>query len=283
MDLSVIIISYNEKELLKKCLRSVLLSQTDFSFEVIVTDSGSVDGTAAMVREEFPHVRLLDNQKNLGFSKGNNVAIKIATGRLVLLLNADTEIRPDTLDLSVKYMDAHPDVGAMGGKVLLATGELDPSARRKFPNPVNSFLRLFGLKKLSDYNINAPIDEEMEVDAIMGAYFMTRRDVIDRVGMLDEEFFMYGEDLDWCWRIKKAGYKIMYYPAAEIIHYKYGASKSIPFRTIGWAHDAMKIFYRKHYASDHNALFNGLIYLGIELRKYFVLAKNLFRNKKSIH
>lgn len=283
MDLSVIIISYKEKDLLRKCLRSVLASKTSFLFEVIVIDSASLDGTVEMVRAEFPNVKLLDNQINLGFSKGNNVAIKQATGRLILLLNADTEINPETLDLSVKYMDEHPQVGAMGCKVLLPSGKLDPSARRKFPNPLNSFYRLFGLKRLSDYNIEAPIDQEMEVDAIMGAYFMTRKSVIDQVGVLDEDFFMYGEDLDWCWRIKDAGFKIMYYPAAQITHFKYGASQTVPFRTINWSHAAMKIFYQKHYAKDHNPIFNQLVYLGINLRKYFVMAKNLFVNKKTTH
>jgi GT2 family glycosyltransferase len=282
MDLSIIIISYNEKELLRKCLRSVLASITDFKFEVIVTDSGSTDGTRELMQNEFLNIKFLDNQKNLGFSKGNNVAIAQASGKMILLLNADTEVRPDTFSLSVKYMNAHPQVGALGCRVLLPNGSLDPSARRNFPNPVNSFLRLFGLKKFSNYNINGPIEEEMEVDAIMGAYFLTRREVIDKVGMLDEEFFMYGEDLDWCYRIKQAGYKIMYYPGAQITHFKYGASKTVPFKVIRWAHDAMKIFYRKHYAQNHNGLFNQLVYGGINLRMVFVYAINLLRNKRSV-
>ncbi len=283
MDLSIIIITYKERELLRKCLESVFASKTDFQFEVIVTDSDSQDGSVEMVREKFPQAKVLDNRKNLGFSKGNNVAIRQAQGRLVLLLNADTTIHPDALDLSIKYMDSHPAVGALGAKVLLPNGELDKAARRKFPNPWNSFLRLFGFRKLSDYNISAPIDQELEVDAIMGAYFLVRRSVIDQVGMLDEEFFMYGEDLDWCWRIKQAGHKIVYYPSAQITHYKYGASKNIPFRTIKWAHTAMKIFYRKHYAPAHSELFNQLIYLGIDLRMYLVMLVNLFRKKKTVH
>ncbi len=283
MDLSVIIITYKEREFLKKCLESVFASKTDFSFEVIVTDSASFDGSVEMVKQDFPQAKVLDNQVNLGFSKGNNVAIKEATGDYILLLNADTTVMVDTFDLSLKYMKSHPEVGALGGKVLLPTGELDRAARRKFPNPVNSFLKLFGLKKFSDYNITAPIDQESEVDAIMGAYFMVPKSVIDKVGVLDEEFFMYGEDLDWCWRIKKAGYKVIYYPAAEITHYKYGASKSIPFKTIRWAHSAMKIFYKKHYASEYNWLFNQLVYLGITIRMYLVILVNLFKHKKSVH
>ncbi len=283
MDLSVIIITYKERELLRQCLQSVFASKTDYKFEVIVTDSDSQDGSVEMVREKFPQAKVLDNRKNLGFSKGNNVAIKQAEGRLILLLNADTTIAPDALDLSIKYMDTHPTVGAMGGKILLPNGELDKAARRKFPNPWNSFLRLFGLRQFSDYNITAPIDQEVEVDAIMGAYFLVRKSVIDQVGSLDEEFFMYGEDLDWCWRIKAAGHKIMYYPKVQITHYKYGASKTIPFRTTKWAHTAMKIFYRKHYADAHNELFNQLVYLGIDLRMYLVMLVNLARRKKSVH
>jgi GT2 family glycosyltransferase len=283
MDLSVIVITYKERELLRNCLKSVFASETNFKFEVIVTDSNSQDGSVEMVQNEFPEAKVLDNQKNLGFAKGNNVAIKQAAGRLILLLNADTTINPDTLDLSVKYMDAHPEVGAMGGKVLLANGELDKACRRKFPNPWNSFLRLFGFKQFSNYNISTPIDHETEVDAITGAYFLIRKSVIDQVGLLDEEFFMYGEDLDWCWRIKQAGYKIMYYPKAEIIHYKHGASRSIPFRTINWAHRAMKIFYRKHYGPQHPWIFNQLIYLGITIRMYLVMLVNLFRKNKSVH
>jgi len=165
----------------------------------------------------------------------------------------------------------------------LPDGSLDKAARRNFPNPWNSFLRLFGLRKFSNYNINAPIDQEMEVDAIMGAYFMVRKEVIDKVGLLSEDYFMYGEDLDWCWSIKKAGWKIVYFPKAEITHYKYGASRSIPFRTIKWAHTAMKIFYRKHYASDHLFLFNWFVYMGINIRMVLVLSVNFFRNKKSVH
>lgn len=283
MDLSIIIVSYNEKELLRKCLKSVFASKTDFSYEVIVSDNGSADCTIEMIRQEFSNVKLLDNKKNLGFSKGNNVAIREAVGRLILLLNADTEVRPDTFDLSIKYIDSHPAVGAMGCKVLLPNGQLDKAARRKFPNPWNSFLRLFGLRKFSDYNITIDPDLETEVDAITGAYFLTRKSVVDQVGMLDEEFFMYGEDLDWCWRIKEAGHKVMYYPGAEVTHYKYGASRAIPFRTIKWAHNSMKIFYRKHYAPKYPWLFSQLVYAGIALRMFLVLFVNLFRNKKTVH
>lgn len=283
MNLSVIIITYKERELLKKCLQSVFASVTSYKYEVIVTDSNSQDGSVEMVQKDFPQAKVLDNKVNLGFSKGNNVAIKQAQGKYILLLNADTTVQIDTLELCVRYMEEHNDVGALGCKVLLPNGELDKACRRKFPNPANSFLRLFGLAKYSDYNIHTPIDQEMEVDAIMGAYFLTRKSVIDEIGMLDEEFFMYGEDLDWCWRIKEAGHKIVYYPKAQITHYKYGASKSVPFRVIRWAHTAMKIFYRKHYAKKYPWIFNQVVYLGINVRMGLLFVINIFSKKKRVH
>jgi len=283
-DLSIILVNYNTKELTRKCLESVFSSVASYKFEIILSDNGSTDGSVEMIRDKFPQVKLIENKANLGFSKGNNVAIKQASGRLILLLNTDTEIRPDTLDLSIKYMDGHPDVGILGAKILLPDGKLDEACRRRFPNPWNSFLRLFGFREFSDYNYqNISVDQEMEVDAVVGAYLMIRKSVIEKIGLLDEEYFMYGEDLDWCWETKKAGFKIVYYPRAEITHYKYGSSQQIPFRTSRMAHTAMKIFYRKHYAKGHNWLFNQFVYLGITLRMYLVLIVNIFRNKKTVH
>lgn len=283
MDLSVIILNYNTRDILRRALAAVFASQTNYQYEVLVADNGSQDGSQEMVRREFPQVKLIKNNANLGFSKGNNAAIKQANGKYILLLNSDTEVADDALDLSVKYLMEHPQVGALGAKLLLPNGELDQATRRKFPNPWNSFLRLFGFKKFSDYNINADIDQESEIDATVGAYIMVPKAVIDKVGMLDEEFFMYGEDLDWCWRIKEAGYKIVYYPKAMVKHYKYGSSQSIPFFIIRQAHEAMRIFYRKHYSTQHNFLLNALVYFGISIRMYLVMLVNIFRNKKSVH
>lgn len=283
MDLSIIIVNYNTKDLLKKCLRSVFESKTQFQFEVFVSDNGSSDSSLEMIKREFPQVQLIENKKNLGFSKANNVALMQAQGQFLLLLNSDTEVAPDALDLSVKYMDSHQQVGVMGGKVLLPDGTLDKACRRRFPNPKNAFLRLFGFKKFSDYNLEGSLDQEAEVDSVMGAYLMVRKSIADQIGFLDEVFFMYGEDLDWCWRVKKAGYKVVYYPRAQIVHFKYGSAQTVPFRTIRLAHQAMWIFYRKHYAKKYNFIFNQLVHLGISLRMYLVLALNLFRKKKIVH
>lgn len=283
MDLSIIIVNYNTKDLLQKCLQSVFSSRTDYHFEVLVSDNGSSDNSQDMVKQEFPQVKLIENRMNLGFSKGNNVAIKQASGKYILLLNSDTEVKPDTFDLCIRRTEQDQSIGVLGCKVLLPDGSLDSACRRKFPNPWNSFLRLFGLKKFSDYNITAPIDEEIEVDAVMGAFMMVRKSVIDQVGLLDEEFFMYGEDLDWCFRIHVSGFRILYYPKAQITHYKYGSAQKQAFQTIRLAHQAMKIFYRKHYAKKHSWIFNQLVYLGISLRMLLVLIANIFRNKKTVH
>jgi GT2 family glycosyltransferase len=260
-----------------------LASQTSFKVETIVSDNGSTDGSVEMVKAEFPNVCLIENKANLGFSKGNNVAIKVAQGRLVMLLNTDTVVQSDAFDKMIRKIDSDKRIGALGPKILLANGELDPSARRNFPNPANAFLRLFGLKKFSNYNITGPVDQEMEVEAIMGACMIVPMSVIHKVGMLDEEFFFYGEDLDWCYRIKEAGYKIVYYPAAEILHLKSASSRNIPFKIVKVAYTAMKIFYRKHYAPKYPAPFNWLVYAGITFRMYAVMFVNLFRKNKSVH
>jgi GT2 family glycosyltransferase len=283
MDLSVIILNFNTKKLLYDCLKSVLASTGPYQIETIVSDNGSTDGSIEMVKSEFPQVKLLENNANLGFSKGNNVAVRVSQGRHIMLLNSDTVVQPDAFEKMIAKADTDRTIGALGPKILLASGELDPSARRNFPNPANAFLRLFGLSKLSNYNITGPIDQEMEVEAIMGACMLVPRAVIDKVGMLDEEFFFYGEDLDWCYRIKEAGYKIVYYPKAEILHFKSASSRNIPFKIVRVAYDAMKIFYRKHYAPKYPAPFNWLVYAGINLRMYLVLLINLFRSHKSVH
>lgn len=283
MDLSVIIVNYNTKELLKRCLASVFSSKTKYSFEVLVSDNGSQDASSEMVKNQFPQVSLIENKKNLGFSKGNNIALKRAHGRYLLLLNSDTEVRPDTFERSLSYMNEHGEVGILGCKVLLPDGSLDPACRRRFPNPANSFLRLFGLKRFSDYNIGGDVDAALEVDAVMGAYLMIRKVALDKIGFLDEEYFMYGEDLDWCWRAKFAGFKVVYYPKAQIVHYKYGSSQKTSAKIIVFSHQAMKIFYRKHYAQKNAWALNQLVYLGISLHQGLVLAKNLFRKKKAVH
>lgn len=283
MELSIVIVNYNTKELTLKCLRSVFASQTNYEYEVFVVDNASKGDDVEVFKKEFPQAIVISAKKNFGFAGGNNIALRQAQSKYILLLNSDTEVQPDTLNKSIQYMDAHSQVGAMSCKVLLPDGSLDKACRRKFPNPWNSFLRLFGMRKFSNYNFFGDLNQIQEVDAVAGAFIMVRKEAIDKVGLLDEEYFMYGEDLDWCWRIKEAGYKIMYVPESSITHFKYGSSRLVPFKMIRSAHNAMKIFYRKHYAEQYNWLFNQFVYFGINLRMFLVLIVNIFRNKKSVH
>jgi GT2 family glycosyltransferase len=283
LDLSVVIVSYNTVGLLRRCLGSVLASRTGRRFEVIVADNGSSDGSVSMLRAEFPGVVCLDQGENLGFARACNAAMERARGRYLLLLNPDTEVRGDTLEASVRYLESYPDVGILGCKVLLPDGRLDRACRRRFPNPRNAFLRLFGMARLSDYNVEGPIDREADVDAVTGAFLLIPRAVADRVGPLDEDFAMYGEDLDWCWRVKAAGFRVVYYPGAEITHVKSASAQTAPTRTVRQAHDAMRVFYRKHYAAHSPWVVNQLVYLGIRLRMVFVLTANVFRSRKAVH
>lgn len=280
MDLSIIILSFNSKTDLQRLLPSVFASVGNFSFEVIVVDNGSTDGTLDSLKR-LKDLKIIAN-KNNGFSHGNNLGIKQAQGKYLLILNPDTELKSNTLATMLNLMENRPEVGIAGCKILLPTGKLDLACRRRFPNPWNSFKRLFLLNN-RDYNYsNIPIDQEMEVDSVVGAFMLVRKTVVDKIGLLDEKFFMYGEDLDWCWRCKAAGFKVWYYPKAVITHYKGSSSKKIPFRALRWFHDAMWIFYSKHYASQYIFLFNWAVWVAIYLRLAGLAAINFFRKEKFV-
>jgi GT2 family glycosyltransferase len=214
IDLSIIILAYNSKVDLKRLLSSVFASETRFSFEVIVVDNGSTDGTSAETISLFSgqnKVIYIQNQ-NSGFAHGNNVGIKRALGNYILLLNPDTVVRPDTFQTVLDFMENNSDVGVTGCKVVRPDGSLDLACRRRFPNPWNSFKRLF-LMSNKDYNYtDFNENKSMAVDSVMGAFLLIRKSVVDKIGLLDESFFMYGEDLDWCWRVKEAGFKVWYHP-----------------------------------------------------------------------
>lgn len=273
MDLSVIIVSFNTRDKLRSCLAAVFASQTKFSFEVFVVDNASQDGSAGMVEEAFPNVKLLQNQENRGFGAANNQAIRLATGRLILLLNSDVNVAEDTFDKMVAYMDNDNTVGIAGCKVVKPDGTLDLACRRSFPNLANSLARITGLSflfprsRLASYNLTfLPEDEIAEVDSVMGAFLLIRREVIGKIGLLDEEYFMYGEDLDWCYRAKRAGFRVMYVPITTVLHDKGSSSRKAPRKTLYEFHRAMRIFYRKHYARQHNFFINILVYTGIWIR-----------------
>lgn len=283
LELSIIIISYKSKKHLEVLLPSIFSSVTEFSYEVIVVDNDSQDGTVEWLAAEqlndlrFKDLKIIRNQ-NTGFSRGNNLGIKQSTGRYVLLLNPDTKLEKDSLDVMLKFMESRQDVGVGGCKLVKADGKLDLACRRRFPNPWNAFQRLF-LGNNTNYNYSdVSEDESMEVDSVVGAFMLIRREVLDIVGLFDEEFFMYGEDLDYCWRVKKAGYKVWYYPKAICHHYKGESSRKIASKALRWFYGSMWIFYNKHYAKTYPFVLNWIVYLGIYARMRLLLLINYFKS-----
>jgi GT2 family glycosyltransferase len=292
---ALIILNYNTRDLLRAAIRSIFASSTSHLLSVYVVDNASPDGSADMVAAEFPQVRLIRADHNGGFAYGNNLALAevLDAGaaapsqgeRFVMLLNPDAALEPDALDLLVSYLQQHPMVGAVGPRVVLPDGSLDLACRRSFPTPEVSFYRMIGLSRLfprsrrfGRYNLSYldPL-EETPVDSLVGAAMLVREKVVREVGLLDEAFFMYGEDLDWCFRIKAYGWQIVYYPRALVHHHKRAASTKRAVPSIRAFYDAMRIFHRKHYARHTPALLNVVIELGVTAKENWTLAVNRLR------
>jgi N-acetylglucosaminyl-diphospho-decaprenol L-rhamnosyltransferase len=288
LDLTIVIVNYNVRDLLRDCLRSVLASTGELAYEVVVVDNCSSDGSAEMVAAEFPSVRLLVSTRNDGFAAANNRGIRAARqSRYIMLLNPDTVVSPDGLRGLVDFMDAHPDAGVVGPKLVKADGSLDLACRRSFPNPRVAFYHAFGLDKLfpksrefARYNLTFLDEDQLsQVDCVVGAAMLVRRTAIEQAGLLDESFFMYGEDLDWAYRIRQHGWAVFYNPEVVIVHYKGQSSRQRSVRSILAFYNAMLIFHRKHYAARTFFAVNCAIMAGIGLRCLLALAANLFRPK----
>ena len=283
LDLAIIIVNYNTRDLLRVCLDSVYASSGEFSFHVTVVDNASDDGSIEMVQTEFPQARAIAAPRNGGFAYANNIGLRAygfgqkkpsaALPRYALLLNPDTELPPTALSEMLALMDSRPDIGAAGPRLILPDGSLDKACRRSFPSPASFIYRGLGLSKLfphnprfAQYNLTyLPEDQETEVDSVVGAFMLVRREALEAVGLLDEAFFMYGEDLDWAFRIKQAGWKIWYYPKVVVYHHKGAASRG-NVRVRRAFYEAMAIFVRKHYRSQTNALLYYLIMAGIAVK-----------------
>ena len=283
-DLGVVILNWNTRDYLRKCLASVFASR-GVTMRVVVVDNASGDGSPDMVRAEFPQAELIVSPVNGGFSYGNNLGLRRlglelgaradeTTPRYGLLLNPDTVTPPDAFAEMVHFMDADSSIGAAGPKLVLLDGSLDLACRRSFPSPAVSMYHMLKLSKLfphsrrfARYNMTYLDENELaEVDAVVGAFMMVRREVIARVGLLDETFFMYGEDLDWAYRIKEAGWRIFYNPAEEVLHVKRASSRHNQ-RAQEAFYEAMLIFYHKHYRATtpwwlHWLVMGGLLVKG---------------------
>ncbi|MBS1637590.1 MAG: glycosyltransferase [Bacteroidetes bacterium] len=285
MKLSVIIVNYNVKHFIEQCLHSVLKASEKVPTEVFVVDNNSVDGSVALIREKFPNINLIENKTNTGFSVANNQAIRHSTGEYILLLNPDTVVQEDTFEKVVHFMDTHPDAGALGVKMLDGKGNFAPESKRGLPTPGVAFYKIFGFSRLfpksrrfGRYHLGYLGENDTnEVDVLSGAFMLLRKSVLDKTGLLDESFFMYGEDIDLSYRVKLAGYKNYYFPETQIIHYKGESTKRGSINYVLIFYKAMALFARKHFSSSNAFWFSLLINFAIYLRAGMAIAVRLIK------
>lgn len=274
-DIGIVIVSYNVRHFLENCLQSVEhASKTPLKVEVWVVDNASVDGTPQMVRERFPQVNFISNDKNVGFSTANNQAIRQMSAKYILLLNPDTILEEDTLRKCFDFMEHRPEAGVVGIRMIDGAGKFLPESKRSVPNLWNSFCKLFYLsdlfpksKRFSGYNLGyLPEMETNKVEVLCGAFMFIRSACLSKVGLLDEAFFMYGEDIDLSYRILLGGYDVWYYPEATIIHYKGESTKKGSFNYIKTFYGAMQIYVDKHYGKSHAGVFAKVIKIAVGIR-----------------
>ena len=293
--LGIVIVNYNTRDLLADCLASIAASQITVPMRVVVVDNASTDDTIAMARRDYPWVEVIASATNGGYAYANNLALRRLIADIppdqdrrhayLLLLNPDTVLAPDTLVHMLDFLETHPEAGVVGPKIVLPNGQLDLACRRLFPTPRRALFRLLGLSRifpraraLAGYNLTyLDPDETTEVDSVVGAFMLVRLAAIHQAGLLDEDYFMYGEDLDWAYRIKQAGWRVFYAPLTTIIHHKGAASRQRSRRSIVAFYQAMAIFHRKHYAASLPGIVNAIILLGIVARAGLALALNALR------
>ncbi len=283
MDLSVVLLSYNTRDLLEQALRTVVDAASGLQVEIFVVDNASRDGSADMVAERFPQVKLIRSDRNVGFAAGNNMAFKEVKGRYVLLLNSDTIVRRNTLCCLVRFLDGHPEAGAVGCKILNPDGTLQPDCMRGFPTPTAAFSKVSGLNwlfpkspRFARYNMTYLDPEKIhEVEVLSGSCMMVRKETMDQVGMLDEDYFMYGEDIDWCFRMHAVGWKNYYVPDTEIIHFRGESGRAEPMRVLYRKTEAMSIFAKKHMQHRYHFFPLWLLHVGIVLHGLFAFLRYL--------
>ncbi len=285
MKLSVVIVNYNVEHFLEQCLASVRLAMKGIDGEVFVVDNNSVDGSVQMVKNKYPDFILIDNKENLGFAKANNQAIRQSRGEYVLLLNPDTVVEETTFIKVIDFMDRTPDAGGLGVMMVDGKGNFLPESKRGLPTPEVSFYKIFGLsslfprsKRFGKYHLSYLDKQKIhQVEVLSGAFMLLRSETLDKTGLLDETFFMYGEDIDLSYRILKAGYKNYYFPETRIIHYKGESTKKSSVNYVFVFYNAMIIFARKHYAREKLRLFIAIINMAIWFRAGLALMARFIR------
>jgi GT2 family glycosyltransferase len=285
MDLSIIIVNYNVRFFLEQCLRSVRKASENTECEIFVVDNNSADGSCSMVISQFPEVRLIRNHINSGFSVANNQAIRLANGKFILLLNPDTLVEEDTFKRCLAYMKEHPETGALGVKMINGNGKLLPESKRALPTPGTAFFKMSGLSVLFPkspllnryYLGHLDSSTISEAEILSGAFMFIRKEALDKTGLLDEKFFMYGEDIDLSFRILKAGYKNIYFPEVKIIHYKGESTGKGNINYIVLFYKAMIIFVKKHFSEKRHKGFFFLINTAIYFWGLIALMKKNLR------
>ncbi len=265
MDVSIIIVSWNTRNLLKICLDAVFAYPPAGEFDVWVVDNGSSDGTLAMLRQDFPQVKLIENQANIGFARANNQAIQQSSGRYVLLLNPDTEVNPDALQQLVQFLNDHPPVGAVGPRTLNPDGSLQPSA---YPAPTlaREFWRLFHLDVIRPYGVYRQAGWDVRtprrVDSLLGACLLIRRQALLQVGtLLDEQYFMYSEEIDLCYRLACAGWLLYWLPQAQIVHFGGQSTRLVAAEMFLRLYQGKLLYFRKHYGKFGAILYKLILLL----------------------
>lgn len=288
MKLSIIIVNYNVQHFLEQCIQSAIKALKNIDGEIWVVDNNSVDGSVDMVRDKFPEVKLIASKENLGFSKGNNLAIRKSAGEYTLLLNPDTLVEEDTFEKVIAFMDNNPKAGGLGVKMVDGKGNFLPESKRSLPTPSVAFYKIFGLsslfpksKRFGKYHCgHLDKNQTHEVEILSGAFMLMRKSVLDEIGLLDEAFFMYGEDIDLSYRIIKAGYKNYYFADTRIIHYKGESTKKSSVNYVFVFYNAMIIFAKKHFSSTNASTFSFLIKLAIYFRAGIAILNRFI--KKSV-
>lgn len=286
MKLSVIIVNYNVKYFIEVCLHSVYRAAQGIDAEVIVVDNNSKDDSCAMIKAQYPDVRLIENKENTGFSHANNQGVAIAGGEYILFLNPDTVMPENFLRSMISYMDAHPEAGSIGPRLMDGKGKYAPDGKKSFPSLSVAIFKTTGINKIFSkstyfnkyYAVHVAEDEVAEVDILSGCCMMVRSSLLKGIGgAFDEAYFMYCEDFDLCYRIQQAGYKNIYYPKVTLIHYKGESTRKATISHVKTFNDALSVFVRKHYSKANAGLFIMLINIGIVLRAILSVVKQVLK------
>ena len=289
MKLSIIVVNYNNEDVLLPLLGSIYQNTKLKALEIIVVDNASKDNSVDMIKLNFQEIKIIANPHNLGFSSAVNQGIRSSSGEFVLILNPDVIVKQNAIDTMLRFIESHQKAGAVGCKILNPDGSIQTSGK-SFPDPMVMLFVTLNLHRIFPdnpvtkkyYHPLEDYDRPHQVEHLMGSCLMVKRSVIDEIGLMDENFFLYCEDVDWCFRIHKAGHEIWYIPDAEVVHAKGAATRKESYRGIIEYHKSAWYFYKKYYYAIYPKTLTFVFYVGLQLRKFWFLAANLIRKEKMV-